>query len=128
MLLLPSEFSETQLYETISSLSYSGDPRMKVGENPDKVSNLVRPSLPYFRDLYRPFLSKLQDDKILKWDEKLNKYEKYDNNNQKDNEIKEYLVKNLPIPLKNNLNISNTFSSPLFPKILKEKLAKVVGS
>ena len=37
LLLLPSKFNEIELYLTIASLSYIGDPRMLVGENPKKV-------------------------------------------------------------------------------------------
>lgn len=38
LLLLPSKFTEVDLYLTIAGLSYLGDPRMGVGENPKKVS------------------------------------------------------------------------------------------
>ena len=39
LLLMPVEFNETELYQTIASLSYIGDPRMLIGENPKKVEN-----------------------------------------------------------------------------------------
>lgn len=52
LLLLPSEFTELELYETIAGLSYRGDFRMKVGENPQKVRNIVRAQLNNFRSLY----------------------------------------------------------------------------
>ena len=37
LLLMPIEFNEIELYQTIASLSYIGDPRMLIGENPKKV-------------------------------------------------------------------------------------------
>lgn len=37
LLLLPPLFTEKQLYTQIAGLSYSGDPRMLVAENPNKV-------------------------------------------------------------------------------------------
>jgi translocator assembly and maintenance protein 41 len=38
LLLLPEKFQEVDLYMSVASLSYIGDPRMFVGENPNKVS------------------------------------------------------------------------------------------
>ena len=52
LLLLPDLFSEIDLYYTIASLSYVGDPRMILGENPKKVVNLVNPIVPHYRSLY----------------------------------------------------------------------------
>jgi len=53
LLTLPEEFSETQLFETITGISYSGDPRMVLpGENRGKVGNIVRKQRPQFRELY----------------------------------------------------------------------------
>ncbi|GAA5845181.1 hypothetical protein JCM3766R1_002099 [Sporobolomyces carnicolor] len=52
LLLLPESFTEVQLFETIAGLSYRGDFRMKVGENPHKVRNIVAAQLPSFRSLY----------------------------------------------------------------------------
>jgi translocator assembly and maintenance protein 41 len=53
LLTLPAEFSETQLFETITGISYGGDPRMVLpGENRGKVGNIVRKQGPQFRELY----------------------------------------------------------------------------
>lgn len=37
LLLLPNKFTRVELFQTIASLSYIGDPRMIIGENPKKV-------------------------------------------------------------------------------------------
>lgn len=52
LLLLPESFTEVQLFEEIAGLSYRGDFRMKVGENPLKVRNIVEAQLDSFRSLY----------------------------------------------------------------------------
>ncbi|KAI5477772.1 mitochondrial import protein Mmp37 [Pseudohyphozyma bogoriensis] len=52
LLLLPEEFTEVQLFEEIAGLSYRGDFRMAVGENPHKVRNIVGAQLEEFRSLY----------------------------------------------------------------------------
>ncbi|GAA5905884.1 hypothetical protein JCM6882_009061 [Rhodosporidiobolus microsporus] len=52
LLLLPESFTEVQLFEEIAGLSYRGDFRMRVGENPHKVRNIVAAQLPAFRSLY----------------------------------------------------------------------------
>ncbi|TID14902.1 hypothetical protein CANINC_004573 [Pichia inconspicua] len=47
--------SEKELFLIIASLSYMGDPRMKVnGENPDKIKNIVDNQFDLFQKLYKP--------------------------------------------------------------------------
>jgi hypothetical protein len=58
LLTLPDTFSSTQLFEAIASLSYAGDVRMGVAENPNKVKNLVATQLPAYQSLYQPFLDR----------------------------------------------------------------------
>lgn len=57
LLLLPEQFTEEQFYMTVANLSYTGDFRMTVGENRDKVRNIVRPNVDRFRSLYESSVS-----------------------------------------------------------------------
>ncbi|KAL9101673.1 MAG: hypothetical protein Q9163_003094 [Psora crenata] len=60
LLLLPSKFTEHDLYRTIAGISYLGDPRMSLGaENLNKVGNIVKHQLPNFRRLYAPLIENL---------------------------------------------------------------------
>lgn len=60
LLLLPPDFTETQLYSTIAGLSYLGDPRMSLPtENKNKVANIVDHNVVHFRRLYAPLVKQL---------------------------------------------------------------------
>ncbi len=60
LLLLPSKFTEQDLYKTVAGISYLGDPRMSLGgENLNKVANIVIHQLPNFRRLYAPLIENL---------------------------------------------------------------------
>jgi mitochondrial translocator assembly and maintenance protein 41 len=60
LLLLPPDFTESELYSTIAGISYMGDPRMSLpAENPQKVSNIVSSNLHNFRRLYAPLIDNL---------------------------------------------------------------------
>ncbi|KAB5545881.1 mitochondrial matrix Mmp37-domain-containing protein [Coniochaeta sp. 2T2.1] len=60
LLLLPPQFTERELYNTIAGISYLGDPRMAFPtENPQKVANIVGNNLPHFRRLYAPLVETL---------------------------------------------------------------------
>jgi translocator assembly and maintenance protein 41 len=53
LLTLPSNFSETELFERIAGISYTGDPRMLLpAENRGKVGNIVAKQGPQFKELY----------------------------------------------------------------------------
>ncbi|KAJ2977378.1 hypothetical protein NQ176_g4402 [Zarea fungicola] len=60
MLLLPPDFTESELYSTIAGLSYLGDPRMALPtENKSKVANIVNHNAVHFRRLYAPLVKTL---------------------------------------------------------------------
>ncbi|KAG0142202.1 hypothetical protein CROQUDRAFT_662839 [Cronartium quercuum f. sp. fusiforme G11] len=59
LLILPENFTEQQLYMAITGLSYTGDFRMKWGENPRKIENIVDRQVEHFRVLYRPLIQAL---------------------------------------------------------------------
>ena len=58
LLLLPNEFTEKELYYKICGLSYTGDIRAigSLGENPNKIKNIVDSNFYYFRKLYYPII------------------------------------------------------------------------
>lgn len=56
LLCLPEYFTEEELFLRIAGLSYAGDFRMVVGENKNKVQNIVSSSFESFQELYRPIL------------------------------------------------------------------------
>lgn len=53
LLTLPEKFTETELFERISGISYGGDIRMLLpAENRNKVGNIVQKQGPQFKELY----------------------------------------------------------------------------
>lgn len=76
LLLLPDEFSEIGLYTTIAGLSYSGDFRMVIGEDRNKVSNIVGPNVERFRRLYENILD---NEEHLFWNKSKGSLEQYPN-------------------------------------------------
>lgn len=56
LLTLPDRFTERDLYTSVAGLSYRGDFRMRLGENPKKVENIVDAQLDHFRSLYGPLV------------------------------------------------------------------------
>ncbi|XP_076328309.1 phosphatidate cytidylyltransferase, mitochondrial isoform X3 [Tachypleus tridentatus] len=80
LLSLPETFTEEELYLQIACLSYTGDFRMFLGEDKNKVNNIVRPQLDRFRNLYSDYLNRIPQ---LEWNCKTAKYQKDCNmNNQ----------------------------------------------
>ncbi|KAI8923985.1 mitochondrial matrix Mmp37-domain-containing protein [Entophlyctis helioformis] len=59
LLMLPHQFSEEDLFLTIAGLSYRGDFRMRFGENPYKIYNIVYAQMDAFRQVYKPIIEDL---------------------------------------------------------------------
>lgn len=65
LLILSDTFTEEEFFHTITGLSYSGDIRMTVGEDKNKVANIVKPNLSRLRTQYESILD--QNDSHLYW-------------------------------------------------------------
>lgn len=65
LLLLPEQFTLEELFMTICGLSYTGDTRMGIAEDPNKVKNIVRGSMQEFFDIYAPLLTNKPDLEML---------------------------------------------------------------
>ncbi|OZJ05103.1 hypothetical protein BZG36_01358 [Bifiguratus adelaidae] len=50
-------FTEEELWDGIVGISYRGDFRMHVGENPNKIKNIIASQTPQLRRLYAPLVS-----------------------------------------------------------------------
>jgi len=58
LLLLPERFSLEDFFITVTGLSYTGDFRMVLGENKNKIRNIVTPNFEHFLELYRGLIIK----------------------------------------------------------------------
>ncbi|KAF8390857.1 hypothetical protein HHK36_023156 [Tetracentron sinense] len=65
LLLLPSEFTEEDLYAKICSLSYMGDLRMLFAEDKNKVKKIVQGQFNLFQIMYKPFLEEYAAKELL---------------------------------------------------------------
>ncbi|KAF9356645.1 Mitochondrial translocator assembly and maintenance protein 41 [Mortierella sp. AD094] len=66
LLMLPTKFTSEELFTKIAGLSYMGDFRMSIGENPHKVQNIVKGQLAQFHRLYDPLLANLSNVTTLR--------------------------------------------------------------
>ncbi|KAF7725018.1 Mitochondrial translocator assembly and maintenance protein 41 [Apophysomyces ossiformis] len=65
LLTLPEEFTEEELYKQIAGISYVGDYPIFVGENPNKVKNIVEAQMSHFHRLYSGLLNDLPNVTFL---------------------------------------------------------------
>ncbi|KAL9937679.1 hypothetical protein V8E36_003224 [Tilletia maclaganii] len=120
LLLLPSEFTEVELFTKIASLSYTGDFRMSVpgAENVNKVRNIVLGQRHAFRRLYGGLIRSLgtlevhegRKDRFLL---------KQDNSSQR---RLEHLIR-LPLNLRRRIQSHYTSHPQLDPAFLKLSLS-----
>lgn len=124
LLQLPDKFSERDLYITISGLSYRGDFRMFIGEDKNKVANIVQPQIEQFRMLYTPVF-KLMSDRLF-----INSFVEQD----KSVESKCYHLQRLPQNVKNILlgsyknKICNDENVVLQGLAKQDDIDKIVGN
>lgn len=129
-----STFSEQLLFRTVASLSYTGDPRMGVAENPNKIDNLVKPALDLYRALYREPLLEMGSIVDLRLHISDNGSPFYSQNLL--HERRAMLVNKLPFSLRNIILASSKeaggrngiSSTRLFtPSAIRKGLATIVG-
>ncbi|KAI3735057.1 hypothetical protein L6452_14544 [Arctium lappa] len=66
LLLLPSTFTEIELYAKICSLSYMGDLRMLFAEDKNKVKKIVEGQFKLFRNMYKPLVEEYATKQLLR--------------------------------------------------------------
>ena len=69
--------SKEELFETLVNLSYMGDPRMKLGETPEKVKNIVQGAYDEFNKIYNfetPYIKDLGDKVLIKQEYLIDQY------------------------------------------------------
>lgn len=64
LLLGEGEFDEEYFYTILAGLSYVGDTRMGIAENPDKVLNIVKGRFDFYQDVYGSQL-KIKDGNVI---------------------------------------------------------------
>lgn len=66
LLLGPGKYEEEYFYTMLTGLSYIGDTRMGIAENPNKVKNIVKGSYEFYQKTYRPLLQIEKDEILIK--------------------------------------------------------------
>ncbi|KAJ4702710.1 Phosphatidate cytidylyltransferase, mitochondrial [Melia azedarach] len=67
LLLLPSKFTEEDLFAKVCSLSYMGDLRMLFAEDKNKVKKIVQGQFDLFQSMYKPFLQEYETKEFLRF-------------------------------------------------------------
>ncbi|MCX6742592.1 MAG: phosphatidate cytidylyltransferase [Candidatus Pacearchaeota archaeon] len=119
LVLLPEEFTERQLFQTIISLSYLGDSRMQFGVDPGKVDRIVECQFARLQGMYHPLLDSRELLHVL-----LKKGEKYQKNNLG---TQEYVYNFFPRELSSRVEKCN-ISSKDFGVHVKQALVEIVKS
>ncbi|ODV80225.1 Mmp37-domain-containing protein [Suhomyces tanzawaensis NRRL Y-17324] len=105
LLIESPQFTERQLYEQITKISYLGDFRMYIGgENPNKVRNIVNKQFLQFMRLYEPILQYFIHKNcliIVDSDEMNNNMKTFRKNLTINNKIK--LISTLPLQFRSKL-------------------------
>jgi len=99
LLLLPENFTQEELYMTITGLSYTGDSRMKYWENPKKVENIVKKNQEGFIELYK---NSIKDKGNIITSLNTGNYQQ-----DKTQKTSELLYQKLPINLKNKIEFTS---------------------
>lgn len=97
LLLLPEKFSEVEFFTKVAELSYAGDIRMGIGEDRNKVKNIVMAGMDNFRVLYKQLL---QNTDYIYWDEQnecLEQESTYSTRHGHLNHIPANVLKNVPL-------------------------------
>ncbi|CAN1239539.1 Phosphatidate cytidylyltransferase, mitochondrial [Linum grandiflorum] len=66
LLILPSKFTEEDLYSKICSLSYMGDLRMFFAEDKNKVKKIVQGQFSLFQSMYKPLIEEYEAKDIIR--------------------------------------------------------------
>ncbi|KAK4858485.1 hypothetical protein QYF36_017162 [Acer negundo] len=67
LLLLPSNFTQEDLFAKVCSLSYMGDLRMLFAEDKNKVTKIVQGQFDLFQLMYKPFLQEYEAKDFLRF-------------------------------------------------------------
>ncbi|KAI9164906.1 hypothetical protein LWI28_004282 [Acer negundo] len=67
LLLLPSNFTQEDLFVKVCSLSYMGDLRMLFAEDKNKVTKIVQGQFDLFQLMYKPFLQEYEAKDFLRF-------------------------------------------------------------